>query len=310
MGLRSVEQSLVPRLKQCRVVSATLTGGEPFAHPELIEIVRMFRQADISVGICSNGVDITTAQMSILRGLGDVHVNVSLDGFSPESHGRFRGDENSFYATIRNAKFLAEFGLLQGFLSTPNCLAKPAEYGELCQFAVQSAAKYVLMNPLSSFGRGVRAKPALAASRTDMEEIKAVTSKYSTALDVVHIRFPNKSHPLSACQAGNIIYVFTNGEVTICPYLVFAAETPQSRYQRGDFIVGNVFDNDDIASRLDKYRFEERYTPGDNPTCRVCPMSSKCGKGCPAAVIAAGKCLGDLDEEVCPVSASQSVHQE
>ncbi len=58
-------------------------------------------------------------------------------------------------------------------------------------------------------------------------------------LDVVHIRFPGTgSKPLAGCQAGTIIYVFTPGEVTVCPYLVFAARTPQSQHDPAEFIVG------------------------------------------------------------------------
>ena len=48
--------------------------------------------------------------------------------------------------------------------------------------------------------------------------------------------------PLSGCEAGTIIYVFATGDVTVCPYLVFAARTPQSRHDDTEFIVGNMFE--------------------------------------------------------------------
>ena len=35
-----------------------------------------------------------------------------------------------------------------------------------------------------------------------------------------------------------IIYTFTTGAVTVCPYLVFAARTPQSQHSPEEFIVG------------------------------------------------------------------------
>jgi hypothetical protein len=67
-------------------------------------------------------------------------------------------------------------------------------------------------------------------------------------LEVVHIRFPNPDgKPLAGCEAGMIIYVFTLGEVTVCPYLVFAARTPQSQHDPGEFIVGNIFTDPDIG---------------------------------------------------------------
>ena len=104
----------------------------------------------------------------------------------------------------------------------------------------------------------------------------------------MRIRFPNDDRPLSGCEAGTIVYVFANGEVTVCPYLVFAARTPQSRHDHREFIVGNVFEHDDIAARLDRYRLHDRTAVAADPVCESCAMSGACGRGCPAAVIAAG----------------------
>jgi radical SAM protein with 4Fe4S-binding SPASM domain len=123
--------------------------------------------------------------------------------------------------------------------------------------------------------------------------------------DVVHIRFPNTAQPLAPCEAGTIIYVFTPGDVTVCPYLVFAARTPQSKHHPSEFIVGNIFRHADIAQRLDAYRFHERYRVGENPTCKGCSLEESCGKGCPAAVIAAGQRIGEVDADVCPVTTRE-----
>jgi radical SAM protein with 4Fe4S-binding SPASM domain len=94
-------------------------------------------------------------------------------------------------------------------------------------------------------------------------------------------KFPSTGEPLAGCQAGTIIYVFTPGEVTVCPYLVFAARTPQSQHDPAEFIVGNIFADRDIAARLDAYNFGRRYPMGGNPTCGSCGLASDCGKGCP-----------------------------
>jgi MoaA/NifB/PqqE/SkfB family radical SAM enzyme len=91
---------LIPRLRECRVTRVTLTGGEPFAHPDILEVVVAFRAHGFGVGICSNATIISDAQLDALRGIGQVHVNVSLDGFRTESHGRFRGNRASFATTI------------------------------------------------------------------------------------------------------------------------------------------------------------------------------------------------------------------
>lgn len=301
MSLENIRDILVPRLKGCRVVSITLTGGEPFAHPDIIKIVSLCNDAGMKVGICTNATCISEDQMKALVDLG-MHCNVSLDGFSPESHGRFRGDKESFATTIATIKTLAQHGLLQGLLVTPNNLAEVEEYVKLCEFAVANGATHVLMNPLSSMGRGVKSVGKLGASDEMMRRIASATSLFADKIEMVYIRFPNeKKLPLAGCEAGNIIYVFAPGELTVCPYLVFAARSPQSQHQAEEFIIGNIFRDADIAVRLDAYKLHERYRFGGNPTCEGCSLNAKCGKGCPAAIIASGKHIEEVDAEVCPL---------
>jgi radical SAM protein with 4Fe4S-binding SPASM domain len=297
--------TLIPQLAACRVERVTLTGGEPTIHPRFTDVVRAFRDAGMEVGFCTNATTLTDAQIGDLAAIGGVHANVSLDGFRPESHGRFRGDKGSFAVTVATVRKLAGVGLLQGLLCTPNSLAEDLEYRELCEFAAENGAAYVLMNPLSSMGRGVKAQGRLASSEDHMRRILDLTAPFgSPDLEIVHIRFPNAdARPLAGCEAGTIIYVFTGGEVTVCPYLVFAARTPRSRHDPGEFIVGNIFTDPDIAYRLDAYKFAERYPMGANPTCRSCSIAGQCGKGCPAAVIAVGERIGAVDTEVCPVTS-------
>ncbi len=306
MRTSDVTGLLIPRLRECRVNRVTLTGGEPFAHPDIVEVAAAFRAYGFSLGICSNATIIRDAQLAALSELGEIHVNVSLDGFRAESHGRFRGDRASFQTTIETVRKLAEAGLLQGLLCTPNNLAEDAEYAELCAFAAANGANYVLLNPLSAMGRGVKGKGPLGAAEERMQRIYDLTAPFDgDDLDVVHIRFPNTAKPLAPCEAGTIVYVFTPGELTVCPYLVFAARTPQSQHDPAEFIVGNVFTDPDIAQRLDAYHFHERYQVGANPTCQRCSLERACGKGCPAAVVAAGQRIGAVDAEVCPVTTAE-----
>lgn len=186
-------------------------------------------------------------------------------------------------------------------LSTPNALTEVEEFAALCEFAAHLGAEYVLMNPLSSFGRGVKSKGRLAADEQKMRAIRAVTERFAErGLDLVHLRFPNDDKPLGGCDAGKLIYVFTNGDTAVCPYLVFAARTPGSRYADTDFLVGNILTGE-VAETLDAYEFHQRFVVGSNGKCWTCGMNSRCGKGCPAAVVADGQYIGAVDREQCPV---------
>ncbi len=301
MSLTSIEEDLLQQLSEARVERLTLTGGEPFAHPKLLEIVELAREVGMGVTICTNATLIEPEAIELFAELGGVKLNVSLDGFSAASHGKFRGAPNSFEQTVETMRKLGKRELLKGVLVTPNRLAPLEEYEQICEFASECGAEYVLMNPLSSMGRGVGGIRRLGAPEQLMRSIEERTDRFEDDLDLVRIRFPNEDKPLSGCEAGTIIYVFASGEVTVCPYLVFAARTPRSRHRADEFIVGNIFEHRNIAARLDSYRLHDRAKSAGDPVCGSCELAGGCGKGCPAAVIAAGGRLGDRDREQCPV---------
>ncbi|WP_395108127.1 radical SAM/SPASM domain-containing protein [Actinomadura sp. SCN-SB] len=300
LSLAALTGTVLPRLRRARVERITLTGGEPFVHPGFMGICRAVVSEGLPVGVCTNATQTSDEQIAELAELGGVHINVSLDGFRRESHGRFRGDTGSFDVTVDTIRKFARAGLLQGLLSTPNALTDPGEFAELCAFAVEVGAQYVLMNPLSAFGRGSLSQGRLAAATAAMDTIRAVTEQFrGKGIDLVHIRFPNADRPLAGCDASKLLYVFADGQVAVCPYLVFAARTPRSRYSDTDFLVGDILRNE-IAPALDHYDLEGTLGMGANPTCRSCGLNPDCGKGCPAAVISQGGRIGEVDTEQCP----------
>lgn len=296
----------VPRLQDARVSNVTLTGGEPLVHPGLLDILILLAAAGVDTTVCTNGVALTEEILEHARALRNVSFNVSIDGMTADSHGRFRGRSDSFGVTIDNARRLGAAGLLKGVLSTPNSLASPDEYDSVYRFAETAGADYLLMNPLSSFGRGIRTRTRLKADERSMHRIEQSLQDASigSGTEAVFIRFPNEDRPLGGCIAGDIFYVFVNGDVAVCPYLVFATENPGSKHTREEFIVGNLFADADIAAKLDAYSFHDRYQVGSNASCSGCAANSSCGKGCPAAVIAAGGSIGELDADLCPTPAA------
>lgn len=301
MRLEDIVERVLPRLRRARVERLTLTGGEPFVHPSIMEICQAVAELDMPLGICTNATRTTDEQITQLQQLGNVHINVSFDGFRPESHGKFRGQQSSFAVTVETTRKFAEAGLLQGLLSTPNALTDVDEFAALCEFAVEVGAQYVLMNPLSSFGRGVKSRGRLAADDQKMRAIKVATEHFSErGLDLVHIRFPNDDKPLSGCDIGKLVYVFADGQLAVCPYMVFAARTPHSKHRDTEFLAGNIL-TDEVGPALDAYSFHSRYTVGSNVKCDSCAINTACGKGCPAAIISRGGYIGEVDEEQCPV---------
>jgi len=307
----SFRRIVLPRLREAGVRRVTLTGGEPFLHPDLLRFCHDLRAADIEVGICTNGTSIGDKDIEAMRRAGGIHVTVSLDGFRPGSHGKFRGLRSSFDVTVATTRALGEAGLLRGLVCTPNTLCERSEFADLCDFAVESGARYVLMNSLSSFGRGVKSRRPLAADEAMMRGIVQDTAPRAAAgLEILHVRFPAgarpENHAPSRCSAGRLVMVLPDGTTSVCPYLVYAARTPGSRYSAAQFTAGNIL-REEVAAALDRIEtwIADRTAASSRPSrCAACPVRTGCGGGCPACVIANGGLLTDADLSECPPAAA------
>src|SRR4051794_37125047 len=54
LSLEAIGDRVLPRLVAARVRRLTLTGGEPFVHPQILEICSAVVDAGLSVGLCTN----------------------------------------------------------------------------------------------------------------------------------------------------------------------------------------------------------------------------------------------------------------
>lgn len=294
-----IEKCILPQLQKNNVSKVTLTGGEPFAYSRLLDVVRLLSAQNISIAICTNASLITETFLDEIRDC-HVHFNVSLDGFSASTHGKFRGNDSpKLFDRIKdNIMLLGDRKLLKGVLVTPNIYSDLSDYKEICGFAKSCGAEYVLMNPLSQFGRGEE-NASKAFDKYQMETLRHETDKFNEEdMEMVYIRFPNTQRkPLGECVAGKIMYIFTNGDIAYCPYMVFAARNSVSQYNEKMFVMGNIFEKEfDWEKAIKNYKFPISY----NETCKECTDSS-CRKGCYAARIACGGELSDADMELCPM---------
>ena len=291
MEYKSIIDYIIPAIIKNNISKVTLTGGEPLLYPRLADLVNTLSDQGVSVGICTNGVLVNEELLELIKNCKGVHFNVSLDGFSPNSHGRFRGNEKPkvFSRIIENIKLLGRYHMLKGILVTPNVFTPLEEYIELCDFAKKAGAEYVLMNPLSEFGRG-ESNVRYGLNKEELIKLKSLTLRFNqNDFQMVYIRFPRTIElPVSKCHAGDILYVFTNGNVAYCPYMAFASKGNESLYNENQFILGNCFSNSfDWKLALDKYTLP--CIDGD------CTHEIEKRDGCFAIKIANGLKLGDQD---------------
>lgn len=290
MPLDFIMEKVIPNFVKSNVAKVTLTGGEPLSHPDVNSIISSLCDVGISVGICTNASLLDDDFLNFVVSCQNVHFNVSLDGLYFESHGKFRGNlSREVYETIiNNIEKLGSKNLLNGILTTPNSYATIDEYDQLCRFAKKVGARYVLMNPLSPFGRGHETQ-SLAYSREMMISLRNITKYHnSNTFEVVFIRFPNdKGLEVSGCPLGSFPYVFTNGNVVICPYIVFASENDDNLYLSNNFTIYNIgLEDISIQDAINRFRL---------PNGEIVNLEDLEAKGCCAIKVSKNLPLDSID---------------
>ena len=300
LSFEKIKNVILPKLKESNVTRVTLTGGEPMVHRNIMDIIKLFNENNIHITLCTNAVGLNEQKIIEISKMKDVHVNVSLDGFSSKSHGKFRGNERDdvFNKIIENIELLSKYNLLNGIMTSPNKYSSMDEYLNICKFAKEHKANYVLFNPLSKFGRGEYTQN-LAYTQEELVELRKNIELMNIEDDnfqIVFIRIPkeNATERLSECNC-EITYIFTNGDVAVCPYMVFACENEESQYKREDFLYGNIFDSDfNLLKKMNEYTLPS-YVKNINESYSC----KDCGKGCMAIKIAHGLSIYDCDIEMC-----------
>lgn len=289
LEFEDIRDYIVPILQKNKVRKITLTGGEPMCHPDFMEIVKLLHDKGFHITVCTNGVLINEKKMKEIVTFDNLMFNISLDGFSSDSHSTFRGVKNNdsfFKESLKKIELVSETGKLKGILCTPNKFGTVDEYYKLCEFAKRVGAKYALFNPLSEFGRGRNKSEFFGASMNELNEIRRKTKPLiSNEFDVTYIRFPNtESLPLSHCPLGEVMYIFTNGDMVICPYVAFATKDINDK-EYAKYVLGNLLERGNEDMKLE----EKLDTFFDNFS------EINLIKGCIAAKISSGIKLSDED---------------
>jgi MoaA/NifB/PqqE/SkfB family radical SAM enzyme len=98
-------------LRTLGTLGVVLTGGEPLAHPEFLEIARAARRRGFAVRLFTNGSLVTETMADALAALDLVGVEMSLHGATPATHDRATQRPGSFVALLEGVGRLKTRGV-------------------------------------------------------------------------------------------------------------------------------------------------------------------------------------------------------
>ena len=102
-----------------------LTGGEPFLHPQIREIVEGLHQMGMITSINTNGTMINEETMKWLVKAPPVRFNITLYGASDETYGRLCGNPHGFTQVTHAIQLLTDAGMtvkLNCSITPYNCM--------------------------------------------------------------------------------------------------------------------------------------------------------------------------------------------
>lgn len=200
-----------------------LLGGEPFMHPELLEIVR--RHPDCYFQIFTNGQLITDEIAGQMRELGNITPLVSIEGTEIVSNER-RGRMNVLNRTLSGLEACLRNRLITG-VATSVCQTNIDDLVNEAwvQRLIDLGAHYVWFHTYRPVGADPH--PELALSPEQVLRIRKfiVHIRKTMPIGVVDAYWDDKGGALCPMATGISHHINPWGEIEPCPIIQFAKET-------------------------------------------------------------------------------------
>lgn len=96
----------VEQLKSANIKTLKITGGEPFSHPNILQLLSLLVDANFETIILTNALLIDSPSIEMLR-KGHMQLGISMDGITATSHDYIRG-KGSFVALREKLQVISE----------------------------------------------------------------------------------------------------------------------------------------------------------------------------------------------------------
>jgi SynChlorMet cassette radical SAM/SPASM protein ScmF len=147
-------RSIIDQAKPLGLASVKLTGGEPFLHPKIREILDIIKKEKLSLSIETNGVLCTQELVGIMVSFKKkVMISVSLDGANAKTHEWVRGIDGCFADATAGIKRLSKAGLTPQIIFTVMKHNK-SQLEELVELGENLGAGSIKFNTVQPTGRG------------------------------------------------------------------------------------------------------------------------------------------------------------
>ncbi len=199
-----------------------ILGGEPFMHPELLDLLEA--HPDCYFQVFTNGQFITDKVAARLRKIGNATPLISIEGREITSDER-RGNKQVYERTLRGLRACLKAGLLTG-VATSVC---QTNIGELCteqwlRELIDFGVHYVWFHTYRPVG--AKMNPQLALTPAQLVQVRrfVVDMRVKMPIGIVDAYYDGKGEALCPMSTGISHHVNPAGDIEPCPIIQFAKE--------------------------------------------------------------------------------------
>ena len=199
-----------------------ILGGEPFMHPELLDLLRA--HPDCYFQIFTNGQFITDKIAAELRSIGNATPLISIEGRELTSDQR-RGNKQVLSRTLRGLDACLRAGLLTG-VATSVCQTNIDELltESWLQELIDRGVHYTWYHTYRPVGP--KMNPALALRPDQLVRVRkfVVEMRAKMPIAIIDAYYDGEGQALCPMSTGISHHVSPAGEIEPCPIIQFAAE--------------------------------------------------------------------------------------
>jgi MoaA/NifB/PqqE/SkfB family radical SAM enzyme len=202
-----------------------ILGGEPFMHPELLDLLAA--HPDCYFQLFTNGQFITEKIASRLRGLANATPLVSIEGREITSDQR-RGRRDVFNKTLRGLEHCLRAGLLTG-VATSVCQTNIDELLTRLwlQELIDRGVHYVWYHTYRPVGPKMNAQLALRPDQLVRVRKFVVEMRSDMPIAIIDAYYDHEGQALCPMATGVSHHISPRGDIEPCPIIQFAVENLQ-----------------------------------------------------------------------------------
>lgn len=252
----------------------TLTGGEPFLHPEIKEIIQITHDKGFWITLLTNGLAIDSSMVSFLSNFWRLQIRVSLEAADAEKHEYFRG-KGTFVPMLKNIDLMKSKGI-QVNLGLTIYEENRDQIEPVVSLAIEKNCASLRVVPLVRIEKGKDARVSKelyeGILRDLIDSILLHRKDINLQGDIGFGELPVSTYTTKHCIAG-IGFVGIDSDKTMlpCSLIRFGSGVPKIKFN-------HVSDIDVLKDSMNQYF--STIVSNQKGTCASCEFLEACRGGC------------------------------